>query len=346
MGVFAGVAHASSVTSVSVTNSVPTDAAGARTVYSITFDTSSTGGLSTAANSAITITFPSGTGLTNVTSSQIQNAGGTSIGDCSENQNTLTATCQFFNNETVAAGAQLTVQLGGVANPPQPPPGSLQLLTVKTSSDTTPVSASFPVAANNPITKLSVTNSSPTDAAGARTVYSIEFDTSSTGGMSTLANSAITITFPSGTGLTNVSSSQIQNANGASIGDCSENQNTLTATCQFFNNETVGTGSPVTVQLGGVVNPPVNPTGAPTQSLMVSTTSDTSAISASFPVVANNPITKLSVTNSVPTSAAGGRTVYSIEFDTSSTGGMSTLANSAITITFPSGTGLTNVSSS
>ncbi len=343
MGIFAGVAHASSVTSVSVTNSAPTDAAGARTVYSISFDTSSAGGLSTAANSSITITFPSGTGLTNVNSSEILTANNQNIGDCSVNQANLTATC--FVNETVAAGASLNVQLGGVANPPPPAPGSLQSLTVKTSSDTTAVGASFPIVANNPITKLSVTNSSPTDATGGRTVYSITFDTSSTGGMSTLANSAITITFPSGTGLTNVNSSQILASN-QNIGDCSVNQANLTATCAFFSNETVGAGSPLTIQLGGVANPPVNPTGAPTQSLTVQTTSDPTAVAASFPVVTNNPITKLSVTNSSPTDAAGARTVYSIEFDTSTTGGMSTLANSAITITFPSGTGLTNVNSS
>ena len=345
MGVFAGVAHASSVTSVSVTNSAPTDATGARTVYSISFNTSSTGGLSAAANSAITITFPSGTGLSNVNSSQILTATSQNIGSCSLNQTNLTATCGFFSNETVAAGASLTVQLGGVANPPPPPPGSLQSVTVKTTADTTAVAASFPIVANNPITKLSVTNSTPTDAAGGRTVYSITFDTSSTGAMSTLGNSAITITFPTGTGLTNVNSSQILSG-GQNIGSCSLSQSTLTASCGFFSSETVGAGSPLTVVLGGVTNPPVNPTGGQTQSLTVQTTSDTGTVGASFPVVANNTITKLSAVNSTPTDAAGGRTVYSITFDTSSTGAMSTLANSAITITFPTGTGLTNVNSS
>ncbi len=347
MGLFAGVAHASSVTSVSVVNSSPTDAAGGRTVYSITFDTSSTGSLSTAANSAITVTFPSGTGLTNVNSSQILTAGNQNIGDCSLNQTNLTATCEFFSNETVAAGAPLTVLLGGIANPPvNPTGGQTQSLTVQTTSDTTPVSASFPVVANNPITKLSVVSSSPTDAAGGRTVYSITFDTSSTGSLSTAANSAITVTFPSGTGLTNVNSSQILTAGNQNIGDCSLNQTNLTATCEFFSNETVAAGAPLTVVLGGIANPPVNPTGGQTQSLTVQTTSDTTPVSASFPVVANNPITKLSVVSSSPTDAAGGRTVYSITFDTSSTGSLSTAANSAITVTFPSGTGLTNVNSS
>ena len=346
MAVFAAAAQASSVTNVAVTNTSPTDAAGARTVYSISFSTSSSGALSTAANSAITITFPTGTVLSNVNSSEILTANNTNIGDCSLNQNNLTATCTFFSNETVGNNTVLTVQLGGVINPPVPAPGTVQLLTVQTTADTTAVSASFPVVANNPITKLSATNATPTDAAGGRTVYSITFDTSTTGGMSTLANSAITITFPAGTVLSNVNSSEILTANNTNIGDCSLNQNNLTATCTFFSNETVGAGSPLTIQLGGVGNPPVNPTGGQTQSLSVDTTSDTTPVSASFPVVANNPITKLSVTNATPTNAAGGRTVYSITFDTSTTGGMSTLANSAITITFPTGTVLSNVNSS
>ena len=120
MAVFAAAAHASSVTNVSVTNTSPTDAAGARTVYSISFSTSSTGALSTAANSAITITFPTGTVLSNVNSSEILTANNTNIGDCSLNQNNLTATCTFFSNETVGNNTMLTVQLGGVINPPVP----------------------------------------------------------------------------------------------------------------------------------------------------------------------------------------------------------------------------------
>ena len=344
MGVFAAVAHASSVTNVSVTNTSPTDAEGARTVYSIGFDTSATGGLSAAQNSSITITFPSGTGLGNVNSSQILTANNANIGSCSLNQTNLTATCQFFSNETVAASTPLTVQLGGVVNPPAIP-GALQSLQVQTSADATPVAGTFPVVSSGQITKLSVNNTSPTDAAGSRTVYSILFDTSGTGGMSTLANSAITITFPSGTGFSNVNSSQILTANNTDIGSCSLNQTTLTATCQFFSNETVGAGSPLTVQLGGVTNPPALASGGE-QSLSVQTTSDPTSVNASYPVVANHAITNVSVTNTAPTDAATARTVYSIGFTTSSTGAMSTLANSAITITFPSGTGFSNVNSS
>ena len=344
-GTFAVVAN-NLITQLSVTNASPTDAASGRTVYSVTFDTSSTGGMSTLANSAITIMFPSGTSLSNVNSSEILTANNTNIGSCSLSQANLTATCGLFANETVAAGSALTIQLGGVTNPPVNPTGGGYPIHVETTSDITPVTTQFPDVANNPITKLSVTNSTPTDAAAGQTVYSITFDTSTTGAMSTLANSAITIMFPSGTSLSNVNSSEILTANNTNIGSCSLSEANLTATCGFFANETVAAGSPLTVQLGGVVNPPVNPTGLPTQSLQVQTTSDPTPVSGSFPVVANNPFTKLSVTNASPTEAAGGRTVYSITFDTSGTGAMSTLANSSITITFPSGTSLSNVNSS
>ena len=294
--------------------------------------------MSTLANSAITITFPSGTDLTNVNSSEILTANNTNIGDCSESQPNLTATCQFFSNETVGASTPLTIQLGGVTNTTNT---GTQNLSAQTTSDTSPQSASFPVVANNPITKPSVTNTAPTDAAGARTVYSITFDTSTTGGMSTLANSAITITFPSGTDLTNVNSSEILTANNTNIGDCSESQPNLTATCQFFSNETVGASTPLTIQLGGVTNT----TNTGTQNLSAQTTSDTSPQSAGFPDVAKNQVSQPSVTLSNTATGAGSVT-YSVAFSTSSTGGMSTLANSAITIAFPAGTGLTNVNSS
>jgi IPT/TIG domain len=297
--------------------------------------------MSTLANSSITITFPSGTVLSNVNSSQILTADNTKIGSCSVSQANLTATCEFFNNETVGAGTPLTVQLGGVANTTVT--GS-QSLSVQTTSDPTPVNGSFSVVANNPVTNVSVTSTAPTDAASARTVYLVAFDTSPTGGMSTLANSSITITFPSGTVLSNVNSSQILTADNTNIGSCSVSQANLTATCEFFNNETVEADTPLTVELGGVTNPPLNPTGG--EPLHIQTTSDITPATGEFPVVSNNPVTNVSVTNTAPTDAAAARTVYSITFDTSSTGSMSTLANSSITITFPSGTVLSNVNSS
>ena len=331
------VAH-NPITNVSVTNTAPTDAAGGRTVYSILFDTSVTGAMSTLANSSITITFPSGTNFGNANSSAILTANNTSIGSCSLNQANLTATCGFSGNQTVGNGTALTVELGGVTNTTNT---GTQTLSVQTSSDPTPVNANYQVVAHNPVTNVSVTNTAPTDAAGGRTVYSIGFTTSSTGAMSTLANSSITITFPSGTNFGNANSSAILTANNTSIGSCSLNQANLTAICGFSGNQTVGNGTALTVQLGGVTNT----TNTGTQTLSVQTSSDPTQVNGNYPVVANNAISQPSVTLSNTAVGATGVT-YSVAFNTSSTGALSTLANSAITVTFPSGTALNNVNSS
>src|SRR4051794_30822951 len=67
---------------------VPTNAAGGRTVYTITFSTGALGDLSASANSHITIDFPAGTDLTNVINSQVYDtttAPNTQIGNCSMN---------------------------------------------------------------------------------------------------------------------------------------------------------------------------------------------------------------------------------------------------------------------
>ena len=301
--------------------------------------------MSTLANSAITITFPSGTGLTNVSSSSILNAGNQSIGDCSENQNTLTATCQFFNSEAVAAGAQLTIQLGGVTNPGS---GS-QTLMVQTTSDPTSVNGTFTDAATNQISQPVVTLSNASAGAGA-VAYSVTFTTSSTGGLSTLANSVITITFPSGTGLTNVSSSSILNAGNQSIGDCSENQNTLTATCQFFNNETVAAGARLTIELGGVTNPAT--TGSKT--LSVQTTSDpTSVNSGPYNIGGQTPAPTVTGISPVSGPTAGGTSVTisgtnltgaaAVSFGSTAATNVAVLNASQITAASPPGSGTVNV---
>ena len=185
-------------------------AAGGRTVYSITFDTSSTGGaVHGSRNSAITITFPSGTGLT-----QRQQ-----LADPHRRQRRTSATArstrtpsprpaQFFNNETVAAGARAHRPARRGHQPTGQPDRRPDTVTDGPDhlGHRPPVTASFTVAATNQISQpvVSLSNAAP---APARSRIPSTFTTSSTGGLSTLANSAITITFPSGTGLTNVNSS-------------------------------------------------------------------------------------------------------------------------------------------
>src|SRR5438270_893236 len=94
----------------------------------------------------------------------------------------------------------------------------------------------------------------------------------------------------------------------------------------------------VTVTVDGVTNPPA---GSPT--LTVSTTSDTQNTSGPYTIVANNPVGTPSVTVSPPSNATGAKTEYVVTFATSSTGGLSNAAGSQITLTFPTGTGITNL---
>ena len=71
---FASPAFASPVTNLTVVNANPSRAAGARTQYAVGFTTSATGGLSSAANSRINVTFPAGTTFTGYTSGIVRNA--------------------------------------------------------------------------------------------------------------------------------------------------------------------------------------------------------------------------------------------------------------------------------
>src|SRR5690242_13563455 len=52
------------------------------------------------------------------------------------------------------------------------------------------------------VSNVIVDNTSPSVAAGARTVYFASFSTSGTGGLSRADNDSITVTFPSGTDIT------------------------------------------------------------------------------------------------------------------------------------------------
>src|SRR5947209_7450399 len=77
-----------------------------------------------------------------------------------------------------------------------------------------------PEAARADVTQPLVTNSSPTAAAGARTVYTIAFSTSSNGGLSATNRDQITITFPTGTDITHLSNSALKNSSGTTVGFC------------------------------------------------------------------------------------------------------------------------------
>jgi hypothetical protein len=75
-----------------------------------------------------------------------------------------------------------------------------------------------PEAARADVSQPLVTNGNPTAAAGARTIYSVAFNTSANGGLS--GGDQITITFPSGTDITHLSSSAVKNSSGTTVGFC------------------------------------------------------------------------------------------------------------------------------
>jgi hypothetical protein len=319
---------ANGVSGVTVDNASPTAAAGGQTVYKIGFKTSATGALARAANSAITLTFPSGTTFAGYNGSSIDVAG-TSVGNCG-GANGLIITCGLFSGQSIAASTPVSITLDGITNPGAGNPS----VSVSTTSDPAVIpSGPFTVAPANPLTGVSVDNSSPTTAGGGQTIYTVRFTVSATGALARSANSAITLSFPAGTtfGGYNGSSLVDTTAGSAAIGNCG-GASGLTVSCGLFNGQSVPAGHHVAITLNGVTNP-----GAGSPSVTVSTTSDPAAVaSAPFTVEAANPLTGVAV--SVGSTAPGATTPYAVSFTASATGALSRAANSAITLAFPAGT--------
>jgi hypothetical protein len=137
----AGPARSASFSSVStptVANSSPSAGAGAQTTYVVAFTTSTTGGLSSAAGSAITLVFPSGTGLGSVVGSSVDDTttGLNGVGACNPPSGE-TITCFLYGGDSTAAGDSLRVTINGVTNPSTP--SASLTMSVSTTSDTTAV---------------------------------------------------------------------------------------------------------------------------------------------------------------------------------------------------------------
>ena len=169
-------AFASGVTQPIVTTPT-TNAAGGRTKLVATFSTSATGAL--AAGQAITVQFPTGTGFSPGYNDSSIVVGGVEVGTCG-GASGLTVTCAVAFGKAIAAGAAVTLTLNGLTNPPAGSP----TLSVSTAADTDLVqSAPYTIGAAHPISTPTVAIANPTDAAGARTIYTIGFTTSSTGSL-------------------------------------------------------------------------------------------------------------------------------------------------------------------
>jgi hypothetical protein len=323
---------ATGVSTPAVVISSPSAATGALTSYAITFKTSSSGGLSD--TGTITIVLPSTTGLKSLGDSVV-NVDSTEVGDCSLQTGT-TLTCTLFGGETIAASTTVQVIVNGVTNPAA---GSYKL-SVSTSSDTTSVqSSAYTVVAANTLTPPGAPTVSPSAAAGALTSYAFTFKTSATGGLSSTAGSSITVVLPSTTGLGSLGDSVV-NVGSTEVGDC-DLQTGTTLTCTLFGGDTIAASTTVQVIVNGVTNP-----AAGSYHLTVSTSSDTTPeASSNFTVVAANTITGLGVAVSSDVTSAKNVT-YTVSFETSATGSLSSDTGSSITIVLPSTTGLSSLGSS
>ena len=190
----------------------------------------------------------------------------------------------------------------------------------------------------------SVTNPSvtlvTTAAAGARSEYLVNFQTSSPNGGLIAPDGKVTVTFPTGTDITTVSANTFVrdvDAGNAIVGSCGKSG--LVATCGLNGGQTIPAGHHVSIELDGVINPSAGP-----QTLTISTTSDVDSVQASYTTQTGGQVTQPSVTL-VTTAAAGARSEYLVNFQTSSpNGGLTSQGVSQITITFPTGTDITTVS--
>src|SRR4051794_10636567 len=137
----AAPARASSVSNLTVANGSPSNAAGARTQYVMTFSTSAAGAL--ASGGTIDVTFPAGTTFANYGGGGLFN-GTTRIGNCpTPDPATLRTTCGLF--AAVGASTAARLEFNGITNPATA--GTTNKVTVATTADATPVdSANYTVA--------------------------------------------------------------------------------------------------------------------------------------------------------------------------------------------------------
>ncbi len=314
----------------------PSAAAGARTRYVVTFTVSGTGGLSSDANSHITLTLPNDVVTSAWQSGTIHDVTrDVDVGSCAKPTGTpLTSDCGMYSGSFVNGGEQLQLILRGLINGPA---GAKQVSVVTTSDTASPVSDNFSVVPGGQVTKPTVTISAPSSAAaGARSLYVVDFRLSGTGGMSSEPASQIYLSLPPGTGTSSWQSGTIHDATrNVDVGSCGKPDATLNSVCGFYSGSFANGGDELLLVLRGLTN---GPTGN-NKTVTVSTTSDLPTVTSNtFAIVDGGQVTKPTVTIADPSPATGARTLYNVNFKLSATGGMSSEAGSQLFITLPPGT--------
>jgi hypothetical protein len=324
---------AGELTEITLDNSAPTRAAGGRTNYVARFKLSATGGMSAQANSRIDITFPPLTGYLNWNGGVVRDVTeGTDVGACSSPSNGAIQ-CYLFSGRSIDPGATVQVTLAGITNTTET--GTDKIVRVDTTSDPALLpSQPFTVLAANPVTAVSAQNTTPTNAAGARTRYLVGFTLSATGGLSEDANSRIDVTFPAGTTFVGWNGGTVRVA-GGDVGACSSPSG-VTVQCWLYSDRTLPAGAAVTIAFDGVTN---STTPGANKTVTVATSSDPPAVASTpFSVVPAGAVSAVTAANGSPSAAAGARTRYVVGFTLSATGAISAAANSRIGVTFPAGT--------
>ncbi len=327
----AAVVTAGAVGTPVVINTQPSAAAGARTVYLVDFDLSATGGLAGEAGSRINLTLPAGTTYSGFGATITDTTTATNLGGCNTPSG-LTITCSLNSSANAAAGHHIRMTLRGIVNGAV---GTTKQVSVATTTDlpVTP-SLNFSVVGGNPVTNVGVNNASPSAAAGARTLYLVDFTLSATGGLDGEANSQINLTMPAGTTYSGFGATITDTTTSTNLGGCNTPSG-LSITCSLNFSATAAAGDQMRITLRGVVNGAVGTT----KQVAVSTTSDLPTVqSGNFEIVAPNAVSNVTVDDTVPSAAAGARTVYLVEFTLSATGGLDGEANSQINLIMPAGT--------
>ncbi len=329
----ASVVTGGPVTAVTTDNSLPSAGAGARTLYVVDFNLSATGGLTGDAGSQIRLTLPAGSAFASGFNGTITNVTtGLNLGGCNAPVG-QTVTCPLNSSATAAASQHLRVTLRSVVNGTT---GTKQV-GVSTTTDLPLVpSANFSVVDGNAVSAVSVNNTVPSAAAGARTTYLVDFTLSATGGLAGEANSQIQITLPTGTTFANNFNGTITDVTTATtLGGCNT-PSLQTVTCPLNSSAVAGFGHQLRVALRAVVNPTA--TGTDKQ-VTVATTSDLPAVSSgTYAVVDPHSVSNVTAAIDNPSSGAGSRTRYVIRFTLSETGGLTGDANGQVTVNLPAGT--------
>ncbi|MHB8439216.1 MAG: beta strand repeat-containing protein [Acidimicrobiales bacterium] len=342
------ITAANPVSGVNISNTGSTSAANSLTNYTVTFKTSATGGLADNDGSKITVTFPSGfnaTGLGSyggIAGNQIVDVTtGVVVGTVAGSANIVTGTVTgggYSGGASVNGGDVLRLVMDGIQNGAAASADTVKVST--TSDNATPLGTSntFPVKAQAAVgtPTLSIVGSK---AENALSSWTATFKLSTIGGLSGSSGAYATVVLPTGASYNDPAgaspSTLIDTTTGQNLNATFSQTTTGQIQALLGNGAVANPGDVLVMTLFGVGNP-----SATSASVTVFTSSDkTSAASKSVTLVAQEPVSGVSITSMGPAKTAGALTGYRVNFKVSSVGALSQAAGSSVTITFPSGFG-------